>query len=79
MVRSKAPPRHAEVRPLKCVVYITCNPVTFDIHRHREFYLLDQRARETKQQADYKRHVHMLPVPPAIATTTKNLTYRRCN
>ena len=48
MVRSKAPPRHVEVRPLKCIVYITRNPVTFDIHRRREFYLLDQRARETK-------------------------------
>ena len=44
MVRSKAPPQHAEVRPLKCVVYITRNPVTFEIHRRREFYLLDQQA-----------------------------------
>ena len=79
MVRSKAPPRHAEVRPLKCIVYITHNPVTFDIHRRHEFYLLDQRARETKHQADYKRHVHMPPVPPAIATMTKNLTHHRCN
>ena len=79
MVRSKAPPRHAEVRPLKCVIYITRNPVTFDIHRRREFYLLDQRARETKHQAEYKKHVHMPLAPPAIATTTKNLTHRRCN
>ena len=76
MVRSKAPPRHAEVRPLKCVVYITRNPVTFQIHRRREFYLLDQRARETRHQAEYKRHVHMPPVPPAIITTTKNATHR---
>ena len=76
MVQSKAPPRHAEVRPLKCVVYMTRNPVTFQIHRRREFYLLDQRARETKHQADYKRHVHMLPAPPAITTTTKNVTHR---
>ena len=76
MVRSKAPPRHAEVRLLKCVVYITRNPVTFEIHWHREFYLLDQRARERKHQAEYKRHVHMLPVPPAITTTTKNITHR---
>ena len=44
MVRSKTPPRHVEVQPLKCIVYITRNPVTFKIHRHREFYLLDQRA-----------------------------------
>ena len=75
MVRSKAPPRHAEVRPLKCVVYITHNPVTFEIHRGREFYLLDQRAQETKHQAEYKRHVHMRPAPPAITTTTKNVTH----
>ena len=76
MVRSKAPPRHAEVRPLKCIVYITRNPVTFEIHRRREFYLLDQRARERKHQAEYKRHVHMPPAPPAITTTTKNVTHR---
>ena len=44
MVRSKAPPRHAEVRPLKCIVYMTRNPVTFEIHWRREFYLLDQQA-----------------------------------
>ena len=44
MVRTKSTPRHAEVRPLKCVVYITRNPVTFAIHRCREFYLLDQQA-----------------------------------
>ena len=79
MVRSKATPRYAEVRLLKCVVYITRNPVTFEIHRCREFYLLDQQARERKQQAEYKRHVHMPPVPPAITTTTKNVTHHRCN
>ena len=75
MVRSKAPPRHAEVRPLKCVVYITHNPVTFEIHRRREFYLLDQQARETKYQAEYKRHVYMPPASPAITTTTTNVTH----
>ena len=75
MVQPKAPPRHAEVRPLKCVVYMTRNPVTFEIHRCREFYLLDQQARETKHQAEYKRHVHMPPTLPAITTTTKNVTH----
>ena len=79
MVRIKATPWHAEVQPLKCVVYITRNPVTFAIHRRREFYLLDQQARERKHQADYKRHVHMPPVQPAITTTTKNVTHHRCN
>ena len=79
MVRIKATPRHVEVRPLKCIVYITRNPVTFAIHRRREFYLLDQQARERKHQADYKWHVHMLPAQPAITTMTKNVTHHRCN
>ena len=61
MVRTKSTPRHAEVRPLKCVIYITRNPVTFAIYRRREFYLLDQQARERKLQEQYKRHVHMPP------------------
>ena len=76
MVRSKAPPRHVEVRLLKCIVYMTRNPVTFEIHRRREFYLLDQQAQETKCQAEYKRHVHMPPASPAITTSTKNVTNR---
>ena len=44
MVRTKATPRHAEVRPLKCIIYITRNPVTFVIQRHHELFLLDQQA-----------------------------------
>ena len=79
MVRSKVTPRHAEVRPLKCLIYITRNPVTFEIHRRCEFYLLDQQAQERKHQAEYKRHVHMPPEPPAITTMTKNVTHHRCN
>ena len=74
MVRSKAPPRHAEVRSLKCIVYMTRNPVTFEIHRRHEYYLLDQRAQETKYQAEYKRHVQMPPAPPAITTPTMDVT-----
>ena len=70
MVRRKETPRHAELRPLKCVVYITRNPVTFIIHRRRELYLLNQQAREQKNEAAYKRHVHMPPAQPAITTTT---------
>ena len=79
MVRIKATPQHAEVRPLKCVVYITQNPVTFAIHRHREFYLLDQQARERKHQAAYKWHVHMPPAQPATTIMTKNTTHHRRN
>ena len=69
MVRSKASPRHVEVRPLKCVVYIIRNPVTFEIHQRHEFYLLDQRAQERKHQAEYKRHV------PHAARATYNYHY----
>ena len=78
MVRTKTTPRHTDVRPPKCVVYFTRNPVTFAIHRRHEFYLLDQKARKTRQQAEYKQHVH---TPPAQCTTTimtKNtFNYRR--
>ena len=79
MVRIKVPPRHAEIRPLKWVVYITRNPVTFIIHQHREFYLLDQQARERQNQAMYKRHVHTPPAQPAITTASKNVTHHQCN
>ena len=72
MVQTKSAPRHAEVRPLKCVVYITRNPVTFAIHRRHEFYLLDQKAREIKQQAEYKQHVHTPPAQCTTTTMTKN-------
>ena len=79
MVRTKATPRHAEVQPLKCVVYITRNPVTFIIYQRRDLFLLDQQAQERKHQADYKRHVHTPPTPPATTTTTKDATHNRCN
>ena len=79
MVRIKSTPQHAEVRLLKCVVYITRNPVTFTIHQRREFYLLDQKARETKLQAEYKQHVHTPPARCTTTTTTKDSTHHRCN
>ena len=69
MVRTKVTPRHAEVRPLKCVIYITRNPVTFVIHQRRDLFLLDQQVREREHQADYKWHVH---TPPATPATTKD-------
>ena len=79
MVRTKATPWHAEVRLLKCVVYIMRNPVTFVIHRCHNLFLLDEQARERKHQAEYKRHVHRLPAAPAITITTKEATHNRCN
>ena len=75
MVQTKATPQHAEVRPLKCVIYITRNPVTFVIQWGRDLFLLDQQVRERKHQAAYKWHVHTLPTTPAITTTTKNTTH----
>ena len=75
MVRTKATPRHAEVRPLKCIIYITRNPVTFVIHQRCDLFLLDQQAQERKHQADYKRHVHTPPMTPATTTTTKDATH----
>ena len=75
MVQTKSTPRQAEVRPLKCVVYITRNPVTFVIQRRRDLFLLDQQARDQKHQAAYKQHVHLPPATPAVTTTAKNSTY----
>ena len=78
MVRTKATPRHAEVRLPKCVVYITRNPVTFVIQRHRASFLLDQQAPERKQEVAYKRHVHRPPVKPTSTTAPKNSAHNRC-
>ena len=61
MVRKKTTPHHADVRAPKCVVYVSRNPVTFEIYRRCELYLLDEKARETRKQEDYKRHVHARP------------------
>ena len=75
MVQIKATPQHAEVRPLKCIIYITQNPVTFVIHWHCDLFLLDQQAQERKHQAAYKWHVHTPPEQPATTTMTKNATH----
>ena len=48
MVQTKVTPRHAEVQPLKCIIYITWNPVTFVIQRHHELFLLDQTSARTE-------------------------------
>ena len=75
MVRTKSTLRQVEVRLLKCVVYITRNPVTFVIQWRRDLFLLDQQARDQKHQAAYKRHVHLPTMTPAVTTTAKNFTY----
>ena len=79
MVGTKATPQHAEVRPLKCVVYISRNPVTFVIQRRRDLFSLDQQARERKHQAAYKRHVHKPPATSATTIATKNITHNLRN
>ena len=79
MVRTKANPWHAEVRLLKCVIYITRNPVTFDIQQHHHLFLLDQQVRQKQHQAAYKRHVHWPPAKPATTTTPENTAYNRCH
>ena len=75
MVRTKATPRHAEVRQPKCIVYISRNPVTFVIHRNRDLFLLDQQVRERKQIAAYKWHVHQPPTEPASTNKHKNIAH----
>ena len=75
MVRTKATPQHAEVRSPKCIVYMTRNPITFVIQWHRDLFLLDQQARDKKQEVDYKRHVHKPPTKPATTVTSKNIAH----
>ena len=48
MVQTKVTPRHAEVRPLKFIIYVTRNPVTFVIQWHHELFLLDQQSTRTE-------------------------------
>ena len=79
MVRTKATPRHADVRSPKCIVYITRNPVTFMIQRHRDLFLLDQQARDRKQEVAYKRHVHKLPAKSTSTAASKNTAHYRCH
>ena len=79
MVRKKVTPRHAEVRPLKCVIHISRNPVTFVIQWRCDLFLLDQQARERKHQAAYKRHVHKPPATSATTIVTKNIIHNGRN
>ena len=72
-------PWHADVRPLKCIVYITQNPVTFVIHWCCDLFLLDQQVRDRKHQGAYKWHVHTPPAQHATTTMTENVTYNQCN
>ena len=77
MVRVKSRPRHATVRPPKCIVYMTRNPITFSIHRHQELFHKDEEARMKKQKLDtYKKHVHA-PLAENSSTATPQETSHR--
>ena len=77
MVRVKSRPRHATVRPPKCVVYMTSNPITFSIHRHQELFHKDEEARMKKQKLHiYKKHVHAPPAENSSTATPQETSHR---
>ena len=45
------------------------------IQRNRDLFLLDQQAREQKQEVAYKRHVHKPPTKPATTAMPKNIAH----
>ena len=79
MVQTKATPRHVEIQPLKCIIYITRNPVAFVIQRHHKLFLLDQKAREWKHSEACMQHVHRPPTQPATTDMPKNTAHSRCH
>ena len=68
MVRVKAIPRWAVVRPVRCVVFIYKNPIHYSIWHFREYFNCDEEARRCKQ---YKDHVHATPEEFSPTSTTK--------
>ena len=77
MVRVKSRPRHATVRPPKCVMYMSRNPITFSIHRHQELFHKDEEARMKKQQLNnYKKHVHAPLAENSSTTTPQEASHR---
>ena len=75
MVRVKQTPKHAVVTPQKCVVYVYKNPIRYDIHRRREYFLKDQQARDEARLVDYKKHVHRPPKDHPTADKTAKTTH----
>ena len=77
MVRVKSRPRHATIRPPKCVVYMSRNPITFSIHQHQELFQKDEEARIKKQQLDkYKKYVHAPPAENSSTITPQEASHR---
>ena len=76
MVRVKTKPRHATVRPPKCVVYMSHNPIRYSIHRHRELFQKDEDARVKKKQLElYKKYVHTPPTEDSATTTPQKTSH----
>ena len=62
MVQVKPKPQHAKVRPPKCVIYMSRNPIKYIIQCHRELFQKDQEARDERTKKEqYKKHVHTPP------------------
>ena len=74
MVPVKQTPKHAVVTLQKCVVYVYKNPIRYDIHRRREYFLKDQQARDHARLVDYKKHVHRPPKDHTTADKTAKTT-----
>ena len=77
MVRVKQKLQHAAVRPPKCIVYVSRNPITYSIHRHRELFEKDEDARVKKRQLEqYKKHVHTPLAEDSPTTTPQEASHR---
>ena len=75
MVQVKQTPKHAVVMPQKCVVYVYKNPIRYDIHRRREYFLKDQKAQDKARLVNYKKHVHRPPKDHTTAAKTAKTTH----
>ena len=75
MVRVKQTPKHAVVIPQKCVMYVHKNPIRYVVHRRREYFLKDQKARDQARLVDYKKHVHRPPKDNTTAAKTAQTTH----
>ena len=58
MVHVKAMPWHAEVRLVKCVVFVYKNPICYSIWQFKEYFLQDEVAMCIRQYTD---RVHATP------------------
>ena len=72
MVYVKTMLKHANVCPVKCVVYVSRNPIMYSIDFCCEYFVADQKACNAKAAVvEYKRHVHQPPKNNATADQTE--------